>query len=225
MYSMEELLARDVYSMAQVDELLGLTAGTARRWIDGYERGGRHYEPVSRETTTEREIATWGELVETRLLASYRDKGVSMLHMRPAVERLRQEFQLKYPLAHVKPYVSGRELVYAVQDEVGLDPALRFVVARSNQYILTPPSQDFFDHVESENDVVVRLRPLGQRSPVMVDPLRQFGAPVVRSVPTEVIAEQFRAGDEEEMIAELYELDLKDVRAAIRYELTVRSAA
>jgi uncharacterized protein (DUF433 family) len=60
---------------------------------------------------------------------------------------------------------------------------------------------------------------------VVVDPLRQFGSPVVRSVPTAVIAEQFRAGDEEEMIAELYELDLADVRAAIRYELTVSAAA
>lgn len=32
------LLYRDVYGMGQVDRLLGLSRGTAFRWIDGYER-------------------------------------------------------------------------------------------------------------------------------------------------------------------------------------------
>ena len=32
-------LDRDVYGMGQVDRLLGLSRGTACRWIDGYERG------------------------------------------------------------------------------------------------------------------------------------------------------------------------------------------
>jgi uncharacterized protein (DUF433 family) len=54
---------------------------------------------------------------------------------------------------------------------------------------------------------------------VIMDPLRQFGQPVVRSVPTEVIAEQVRAGDRLKMIAELYDLSLEEVEAAVRYEL------
>ena len=32
------LLHREVYVMSQVDRLLDLGVGTARRWIDGYER-------------------------------------------------------------------------------------------------------------------------------------------------------------------------------------------
>jgi uncharacterized protein (DUF433 family) len=52
----------------------------------------------------------------------------------------------------------------------------------------------------------------------VLDPLRQFGRPVVRSVPTEVIAEQFDAGDSVDLIARLYELPPGDVEAALRYE-------
>lgn len=49
-----------------------------------------------------------------------------------------------------------------------------------------------------------------------MDPLRQFGEPVVRSVRTEIIAELVRAGDSPEMIADLYERTPAQVDAAIR---------
>ena len=42
-------LSRPVYGLAQVDRILGLRGGTARRWIDGYRRGGKSYPPVVRE--------------------------------------------------------------------------------------------------------------------------------------------------------------------------------
>jgi uncharacterized protein (DUF433 family) len=52
------------------------------------------------------------------------------------------------------------------------------------------------------------------------DPPRQFGEPVVRSVPTEVIAEQLRAGETLEGLAELFELSPCLVEAALRCELS-----
>lgn len=219
-----DLLDRETYTARQVDTLLGLTPGTAERWIDGYERGGKQYAPVVRETSSGVDVVTWGEFVECKLLSAYRSRRVPMLRMRPAVVRLRELFEVRYPLAHVRPYVYGRDLVYGIQDEVGLDSQLRLVVARNGQYVLTDAAEAFVETVEFEGGLVVRVRPLGTSSPVTIDPLRQFGAPVVRSVPTEVIAELVRAGDPEEAIAELYDLRLEDVRAAIRFEL-VRQAA
>ena len=53
-----DLLNRPTYGLAQVDRLLGLPGGTARRWIDGYERAGKRYPPVVRESSTGDEIAT-----------------------------------------------------------------------------------------------------------------------------------------------------------------------
>ncbi|MGH3547791.1 MAG: hypothetical protein ACRDQU_06680 [Pseudonocardiaceae bacterium] len=46
------MLARPVYGYAEIDRLLRLTPGTAKRWIDGYERTGRVYEPVVRQERT-----------------------------------------------------------------------------------------------------------------------------------------------------------------------------
>jgi hypothetical protein len=108
-----DLLSRPVYGLSQVDVLLSLRPGTSRRWIDGYARAGRSYPPVVREVSTGDEAVTWGEFVETRLLAQYRDAGVPMIRMRPAIDVLREQMQTRYPLASARTWldVDGRELL------------------------------------------------------------------------------------------------------------------
>lgn len=221
MHTAIDLLSRPVYGMAQVDWILRLTPGTARRWIDGYDRGGKHYDPIVRVDTTGDEIVTWGEFTETRLLSEFRD-GVPMVHMRPAVKRLRELFGRPYPLAHALPWLEteGRELVLRVQEEVGLDAHFQLIVLRNDQLMLTLPTDRFVRSMEwDDSGVARRMHPLPELDRVVLDPLRQFGEPVVRSVPTAVIAEQVRAGDRIAMIADLYELSEDDVEQAIRYEL------
>lgn len=215
-----DLLERPLYGMSQVDRLLALPSGTARRWIDGYQRRGRFYDPVIRIEPSGSEIVTLGEFVETRFLAEYRTKGVPLVRMRPAIMELRKEFG-PYPLAHARPLVDGKDLVLRVQESVGLDKALVLVVVRSGQLSLSEPAHQFVQSVEygeGTDRIVQRIHPLSGNTAVVVDPPRQFGEPVVRSVPTAVIAELFDAGDSMESIAELYELDRDDVEAAVRYE-------
>ena len=215
-----DLLEYPLYGLGQVDYLLGLRSGTARRWIEGYERRDKVYPPIIRVQPTGNEIVTWGEFVETRFLAEYRALGALVSHMRPAIDALRDRFQTKYPLAIARPFVSGKELVEQVQVQVGLEKKLHMVVIRNGQLVLSEPAEHFIRAVEwdPELGVVSRLRPLSGNTAVVVDPLRQFGEPVVRSVPTGVIAEQFDAGDSVDLIAELYELPTEEVEAALRYE-------
>lgn len=228
-----DLLEKPVYGLGQVNHLLGLPGGTARRWIDGYTRGGKSYPPVIREESTGHDTVTWGEFVETRLLSEYRGAGVPLIRMRPAIEKLREELNTKYPLASAKTWlqVEGRELVKRVQEEVGLDRHLALVVVRTGQKVLwTKPADDFRQSLEwtgeGERAQPHLLRPARGIQEVVVDPTHGFGEPVVRSdgnltrgVRTEIIAELFRAGDPPEMIAELYELPKRVVDAAVRYEL------
>lgn len=217
-----DLLTRPVYGMSQVDWILALHPGTARRWIDGYTRRGTQYPPVVRKEPTGDEIVTWGEFTEARLLGEFRDAGVPIQRMRPAVERLRDQFETPYPLAMARPWLdtAGRELVLAVQQEVDLDKKLALVVVRNDQLVLTLPTDNFVRSADFDKQgVVSRVRPVANLEAVWLDPLRQFGDPVVRSVPTEVIAEQVRAGDRISTIAELYELSEVEVEQAIAYEL------
>ena len=226
-----DLLSRPTYGLAQIDLLLGLQAGTARRWIDGYRRGGKAYDPVVRDHSTGEETATWGEFIETRLLAEYRDAGVPMIRMRPAVEALREELKVPYPLASARMWLhpEGRDLVRVVEEDVGLDSHLALVVVATGQTLAWSPQADRFRAAiewtaESDEAEPKRLRPIAGIRDVVVDPLLGFGEPVVRGVRTEIIRELVQAGESQDAIAEVYELPRESVEAAVRYEL-LRAAA
>lgn len=222
------LLDRRVYSLADVDRLLTLPSGTARRWIDGYDRAGVHYGPVIRAERTRDESVTWGEFVEARLLAEFRSRGASMQRLRPAVMALRAEFG-DYPLAQSAPFldIDGRELVRRVQAATELHGQELLVVVRSGQVVMSAAVRDFVDDLrysKGDNASAVLVAPR-RFAGVTLDPQRQHGRPAVRAVPTEVVAEQFRAGESAETIADLFDLAVEQVEQAIRFELSLIRAA
>lgn len=220
------LLDRRLYSFADVDDLARLPAGTARRWLEGYPRGRKNYPPLLRERPTGNELATWGEFVEADLVGRYRHKGVPVQHLRPVIQRLRDELQTPYPLALERPLVLQKRLIRAAQEREHLPRKLELVIEdlKTGQLILAPIVEEFIQSVDYEEDVATRLHPAGRDSPVQIDPLRAFGQPTVRAVRTDRLAEAFMAGDSLEGLAEIYELPEKHVEAAIRYE-TLRAEA
>jgi uncharacterized protein (DUF433 family) len=66
---------------------------------------------------------------------------------------------------------------------------------------------------------VTGLRTQADTPDVKIDPLRQTGQPVVRSVPTAVLAEGLRAGTSVDELADLYDLRADQVMQAIRFEM------
>jgi uncharacterized protein (DUF433 family) len=185
---------------------------------------GVFYDPVLRPKPTGQDVVTWGEMVEARLLAEFRGRKVPVQRLRPAIIRLREEFG-PYPLAHARPWldVEGRELVRVVQDEVGLAQPLQLVVVRNDQLTLTDRAERFRAAVDYVGDEAVRLRPVDRTPSVVMDPERAFGQPAVRSVRTEVLAEDYRAGSSREELADLYDLSAQQVDEALRFELIAHS--
>ncbi len=178
-----------------------------------------------REVATGSELVTWGEFVELGYLREYRRARVSLQHIRPVIERLRQEFGVRYPLAHARPWVYDRQLVLRIQEETNLDSSLAIVIRSGQELILAREVESYLQKVEFAGDVVARLRPAGKTSPVVIDPEFSYGRPSVRGVATERIAELYRGGDSPGFIAEAYELAIADVNAAIAYETQLAATA
>jgi hypothetical protein len=133
--SATSMLDREVYLYAEVDRLIGLSAGTARRWINGYERSGKVYDPILRVAPRDTEWATWGEFVETRILAEYRDENIPTARLRGAIDGLRRLYGIDYPLAHLRPYLAVHERDLTISgEEVGLSEDE--LVVRTGQHLL-----------------------------------------------------------------------------------------
>lgn len=220
----ESLLDRAIYSYPDVDRLVGLHSGTAKRWLEGYVRDRKFYEPVLRQEPSGSDSVTWGEMVEARLLAEFRSREVPVQRLRQAIVQLREELG-RYPLAHARPFldVAGREMVRAVQERVGVDLALQLVVVRSGQLVLADAAERFHSAVEYDQDEVARLKPEARTPSVVMDPRRAFGQPAIRSVKTESLAEDYRAGTGRDDLADLYDLTVEQVDEALRFELIAAS--
>lgn len=222
--SVAAMLDREVYLYAEVDHLIGLSAGTARRWINGYRSGGTTYDPILRVAPRDTDWVTWGEFVETRMLAEYRrDQDVPTTRLRAAIDALRRLYGIDYPLAHLRPYmaVHGRDLTIS-GEEAGLSEDE--VVIRTGQQLLAGASWDLINAAslaEDENGekIVTELRPDPDFPDILVNPERYSGQPtfVGRRVSVATIAGMAKAGERDEDLAADYGLSLEQVRAAKGY--------
>ena len=222
------MLVRPVYNYAEVDRLLRLTPGTAKRWIDGYERAGRVYDPVVRQERTDSPWVTWGEFVETRLLSEFRS-SVPMIKLRPVVDWLRARVDRDYPLAYARPFLvpEGKELLVAAQAETGLRKSCGRWCRPQQGVLLTPTSTRFTEATyypdldgPAEHIIADPATPA-----VWLHPLRREGQPTVNSIRTETLAELVTAGEPMQFVADTYGFTLAEVQQAVAYETTRRRAA
>jgi uncharacterized protein (DUF433 family) len=224
-----DLLDRRVMTAPEAARQLGIPATTLIRWLEGEHRGGRWYPPVLREDPTGAADISWGEMVEARYLRAYRAKAVPMQRLRPFISDMRQTFGVPYPLAHYKPFTSGRRLMLEVQEDQHLPEALRAVYEVSTgQLILDRRAAGFLDRVDfadSGDQEALRIRPAGKDSPVVIDPLISSGASTVRGTRTEILAEQASAGTPVDEIAEDFGMPVELVKAALSYEWSTETAA
>jgi uncharacterized protein (DUF433 family)/transposase len=215
-----DLLEREMYSEAEAARLLRVSQSTLHYWLEGGERRGHYYMPVIRHEPTDSRVVTWAEFVEAGLLRQYRRvHGIPMVDLRRFIDELRQHLGVPYPLAHEQPWFSGRELLAAVQEQIGLDGNYALVTRYGNQYLLTPPGQSFIQRVEFHGSVVAVWRPHSEpASPVIIDPDVRFGRPSVRGISTAVLYEHSEDGESPEEIAKVFGLRARDVRMALSYE-------
>jgi uncharacterized protein (DUF433 family) len=217
------LLERELYDEQLAAHILRVNPATLHWWLEGGERGGHLYEPVLRREAKGTRTVTWGELVEAWYLREYRrTHKVQLSRLRGFISYLRDSMSVPYPLATARPWVAPhRHLMIEAQRASELQP--QFWAAYepdTGLQMLTHPAELFLERVEFEHGDgdAVRLWPVGQDAPIVIDPLVRFGSPTVAGIPTEALAEQVRAGDSVESVAADFSLRLADVISALDYE-------
>jgi uncharacterized protein (DUF433 family) len=219
------VLDREMYTEASAARLLGVAQSTLNYWLEGGERRGKVYRPVIRlEPRGERASVTWGEFLEAGLLREYRRRNVPMLELRDFIDKVRARYGSPYPLADLRPYVGGRELLVEAQDEAGLDAEFCLIALVRDQPVLTPVAESFVQRVTWDGDTAAEWRPHDDRqSPVRMDPKVRFGLPAIGGVRTEILWEHSESGETEEDIAEEFEMHVEQVRWALAYETSART--
>lgn len=220
------ILDREVYSEAEAARLLRIPPSTLHYWLEGGQRQGKQYKPIIRVQPRGTRTVAWAEFIEAGLLRQYRNLAIPMAELRAFIQILRAELGVPYPLAHERPFASGKKLVQEAQVAANLRPEYHLVYATvGGQLMLTPTSAEFLHRVTWEGGVAAGWRPdANPQSPVRILPDVRFGRPSIKGISTETIWEQDESGVEAEELAKVYQLGLGDVRWALAYENAQRAA-
>lgn len=222
------MLDREVYVYAEVDRLIKLRGGTARRWINGYERSGKSYAPILRVTPRDTPWVTWGEFVETRVIAEFRDfKNVPIPRLRAAVDELRRIFDVQYPLAHMRPYLSSHDRELTIKGEASEHE----IVIRTGQQLLGDglwlAKRSALENDENGEAIIAEIPADRDFPDIVINPMRYSGQPtfVGRRVSPVTIAGMANDGEPHEVLAAEYGLSVEQVDQAIAYTERYRLAA
>ena len=220
------VLERELYVESEAAHLLRVPQSTLHYWLEGGSSRGVTYPPVLRPERTGSRNLTWAEFVEATLLRAYRrDLNVAMRELRLFITKLRDELGVPHPLATAKPWTDGQQLIIDAQEAASLPSDFWLFTPTRNQDLLPlEPASWFLDRVDfGTSGSAERIRP-NPASPVVIDPLRRFGAPSIKGTSTSVLWEHVEAGYTVDEVAELFDLSISEVRWAVSYESTPEAA-
>ena len=152
-----------LYTLAEASRYLGVSDSSFRDWAKGYTRRspGRlevRSDPVVTSISGQRAGSAsipFVGLAEGLVLAGMRRSGVSMQRIRPALDRLKEEFGLEHVLASKRLYHDGAEVLYDFgqdSDAGEAESVMRLVVVRNRQYVFTDIVQQYLRRIDFASD-------------------------------------------------------------------------
>lgn len=198
---------------------LGIPRQTFHRWARGYERGKPLLHVLNAEHRREARV-TLIAMTEAWTLFALRAAGVRPQRIRPALERLQQEFGWRYALVAPELATDGIDVLW---DFARTREGAGLIEGRTGQFVIREIVADYLQYITRAVDDYPEYLTLRHCEPskVVVDPRRAFGQPIFEGSRTRVadVAGMLKAGEEPEIVAEELGVSIEDVRTAARVVL------
>jgi uncharacterized protein (DUF433 family) len=213
------LVQRPLYSYAEADSIADVSRGTAKRWLSGYSYRSLAGVPQTQEPVTpgrqDEGAVSFEDLIEVIAIGRLREIGLSLGRIRDMVRTCRDFLSEPRPLTTLRFKTDGREIF------VEQGPTLLELGRRKGQQAWNDVLSPFLQDLDYAEQVARRWWPLGHDAGILVAPDYGFGLPVVAraGVRTEIIREQFEAGESPAHIAYDFNLEPAQVEQALRFEM------
>ncbi|OGI48360.1 MAG: hypothetical protein A2151_03970 [Candidatus Muproteobacteria bacterium RBG_16_65_34] len=213
------------YTLAEAAYYLGIPVATLRSWVLGRQypvaAGKRLFAPIIEIADKKNRRLSFINLVEAHVLSAIRrEHEIRLPNVRRAIKYLRSKLRSRHPLADQHFETDGLDLF--VQEYGRL-----INITRDGQLAMRNVLQSFLKRVKRDaqgSPVKLYLFVRGaveEPFAVVVDPTVSFGRPVLEGtgIPTEILAQRYKAGDSYEQLVEDYGRPKEEIEEAIRYEL------
>ncbi len=228
-----------LYGVGEAAGYLDVPPSTFATWAYGYQRRragdgvivARPVITAVRPAHRHEAAVPFIGLAEAYALAAFRQAGVPMQRIRPAIEALDRELGLKYALASRRLYTDGAEIVYDYAQHAGETPegesARELVVVRNNQRVFAEVVERYLRRVDFAADGYAQVIHLPQYrvADVTIDPDHAFGRPRFArgGAGLDDVIDLFVAGEPVDVVAAEFGLTRDEVEDALR--ATTRTAA
>jgi uncharacterized protein (DUF433 family) len=221
-----------LYGLGEAAGYLAVPPSTLVTWAYGYERrqpgiGVVVAKPVITAVRPARRhdaSVPFIGLAEAYALAAFRQAGVPMQRIRPAIDALHRELGLSYALASRRLYSDGAEILFDYAQHAGDTPegesARELVVVRNNQRVFAEVVDRYLRRVDFAPDGYAQVIHLPQyrAADVTIDPDHAFGRPrFARSgAGLDDVIDLFLAGEPVDTVAAEFGLSRDEVEDALR---------
>jgi uncharacterized protein (DUF433 family) len=225
------------YTVSEAATYLRIPPATVRAWVAGlrYHQGPkpRFFRPVLQLPPSAEKVLllSFINLVEAHVLVALRrEHGLSLQKIRTAISYLRKSYpHVPHPLANHDVLTDGLDVWV---DRLGT----LIAASRHGQLGIRPIIEAHLQRIDrGEDGIALRLYPFvrsavevetvhdlrEQPRNIVIDPTVSFGRPVLTGtgIPTEVIAQRHRAGEDIARLADDYGQPQAAIEDALRWEL------
>ena len=231
-----------IYSIPEASRLICVPGKDIRRWLLGYsyrKMPGDAASRVEMPPLWEHELAHGGfdedvigfrDLIELRFIREFINHGVSLKVIRHCLKTAAELYGVTHPMSSPRFKTDGRTIYGEALHEEAQENSLVDLKSRQAVFkeIIRPSLYEGIVY-DAQERKASRWYPLGsKKSPVVIDPARQFGAPIIEvtGTPTKVLYQSYLAeGADPQALAftaRLYDAPPKHVEAAIHFEESLK---
>nr|WP_218034642.1 DUF433 domain-containing protein [Acrocarpospora corrugata] len=166
-------------------------------------------------------------LAEGYALAAFRQAGVPLQRIRPAIDALQRELGIEHALASRRLFTDGAEVLFDYAENADDASARELVVVRNNQRVFSELVENYLRHIDFASDGYAQVITLPQYrvADVRIDVAHAFGRPRFArgGAKLEDVIDLFQAGEPVDVVAAEYGLSRAEIEDALR--VATRAAA
>jgi uncharacterized protein (DUF433 family) len=222
------LIATGIFSVPEAAKLVGATERKVRGWVTGYGKGEGPLIDNELGWVDGRLAFSFVNLMEIRFIAFFERAGVKLPHIRAILAEAKDLLNHPHPFATCIVFrTDGKRILAKIAKRNGIDDL--YDLKSHNYEMETVVFASLKTDVEYNPEGEIRSwRPRPHTAPhVIVHPKFAFGQPVLREsrIPTRTLREAVTAESSAEAVAEQFEVPLKQVREAVKFERELKMAA
>jgi len=211
-------IGKGIFPFPDVVKILDMPYRKVYAWMRRYWKGelGETFKSnYVREVDGSRGV-NFLTLIELHTMMHLSDAGVRTQDVHEARESLSMAYNTPTPFAHKDVlkgmHTKGKEVFWTTKNGTitltGKEPFQSYAI------------RSLIEKLDFNGDSLAsKYYPIGKEKPIVIDPRRQFGSPVLinNNIYPQTLYYLYKGGEPKDFIARLYKIKLEEVEAAIEY--------